>query len=529
MDDQGHGTHVAGIIGSNGIIKGIAPNVTIMPIKVLNSQGSGSYSDIIAGMEYALDPNSNGDFSDRVDIVSMSLGGEGSPDDEMSKMVDFLSENGVTTIVAAGNNGPFDASIGSPGNARSAITVGASCKPSQIGVDSRCDEQIADFSSRGPTLIGSIKPDVIAPGVEICSAQSSQDTIWNTYHEFRSKDIHCIDTNHISISGTSMATPVVSGVVALLKQKNKSYTPQIIKSILMQTSTDLNFNLNSQGSGQIDAYNAYNSNFYIDSPNINFENSSEEILEKNITFYNILNSTTYLNITVDNFVNELEENLTIGVLNETQITINANQNKTINLKINSSHIEGLILGKLLIKTNNNLTQKIIPISFSKYSTINLELNDDIYNTNLPGANVFVLRNDIASFTEMTKIDTLKYSVKTISGNLTIFVYGYDSVNEYYYYLLKDVNLNLSETKNITIDLSQSREYIVKAKSFENKTLDLYQFSINMQFYSNSNLMLGSSSYSSYGIGDQKIRISNKEENSNIDNVDIFVKYEGIVN
>ena len=248
-----------------------------------------------------------------------------------------------------------------------------------------------------------------------------------------------------------------------------------------------------------------------------------------MTIFNIANTTLNMNVSIENFVNEFNESLNIGFLNETSIMILSNKNKTINLKINTSNIEGLILGKLIIKTNQSENQKIVPISFSKYSTVNLELIDDVYSTDLSRANAFIMRTDKGSVTGMTQIDTLKYSAQTIPGNLTILVYGYDNVNYYYYYLLTDVDLLSGETKTVTLNMSQSREYTVKAKSFEGETLDLYQFMVVMMFYNNLNENLGSFSYSSYGTGDQKIRITGKDKIKNMDNVDVIVKFEGIVN
>jgi subtilisin family serine protease len=154
MDDNGHGTHVAGIVAADGdSLKGVAPKALLMAFKVLNADGFGSESEVIAGIERALDPNNDGDFSDKVDIINMSFGGDGNPDDASSAAVDNAVKLGVTFCIAAGNNGQFN-SIGSPGSARLAITVGASDK----------SDNLASFTSKGPnTLIDSIKPEVVAP------------------------------------------------------------------------------------------------------------------------------------------------------------------------------------------------------------------------------------------------------------------------------------------------------------------------------------------------------------------------------
>jgi subtilisin family serine protease len=231
MDDHGHGTHCAGIAAGNGVLKGIAPDAKIYAYKVLSSGGWGYNTWVIAGIERAVDPNGDGDFSDKVDVISMSLGGDGNPDDATSQAVDNAVYAGVTAVIAAGNSGPGERTIGSPGTARKAITVGASDKT----------DNIAWFSSRGPVVWenGSIiKPDVVAPGVNICAAQASNKP-WN--------DRKCFDDNHVAISGTSMATPHVAGAAALIKQAHPDWSPEEIKMALRSTAINIGENLKNAG------------------------------------------------------------------------------------------------------------------------------------------------------------------------------------------------------------------------------------------------------------------------------------------
>lgn len=117
MDNNGHGTHVASTAAGNGTLDGVAPGANLMAYKVLDSSGSGYTSWIIDGIERAV--------NDSADVISMSLGGTGNPDDPLSKAVDTAVENGAVAVVAAGNSGPDYQTIGSPGTARKAITVGA--------------------------------------------------------------------------------------------------------------------------------------------------------------------------------------------------------------------------------------------------------------------------------------------------------------------------------------------------------------------------------------------------------------------
>ena len=260
MDDQGHGTHVAATAAGNGILKGVAPDSKIFAYKVFPRAGYDS-GVIISAIERAVDPNQDGNFNDHVDVISMSLGGPGNPDDPMSQAVDNAVDVGVVAVIAAGNSGPGEQTIGSPGTARKVITIGASDK----------QDKIADFSSRGSVVWQDsqgvtqylIKPDITSPGVNICAAQSSQDTIWQGIMTKTGRDSHCLDNKHISISGTSMATPHVAGTVALIKQAHPDWTPEDIKNSLKNTAKDLGQTLNAQGYGRIDVEKAVKSKKFL--------------------------------------------------------------------------------------------------------------------------------------------------------------------------------------------------------------------------------------------------------------------------
>ncbi|MBI5804367.1 S8 family serine peptidase [Candidatus Pacearchaeota archaeon] len=249
MDDYGHGTHVAATAAGNGVLKGVAPDASIVGYKVLSSYGSGSDSDIIAAIERSADPNQDGDFLDHLDVISMSLGGGGDPDDDVSLAIDNVVDLGVVAVISAGNSGPYKETILSPGTARRAITVGA--------VDKNLE--MAYFSSRGPVVWKDeneireaiIKPDIVAPGLEICAAQ------WDNWLEGGEECSPELE-GHIAISGTSMAAPHVSGLAALIKQKNPSYTSEQIKTIIKNTAELLpnGEKVTTQGFGVVDAMNS---------------------------------------------------------------------------------------------------------------------------------------------------------------------------------------------------------------------------------------------------------------------------------
>jgi serine protease AprX len=231
-DDHGHGTHVASIAAGDGtgsadagLYKGVAPDANIYAAKVLDSSGSGYQADIIDGIEWCV--------QEGVDIISMSLGTSAGSDgqDALSQAVNAAVDKGKVVVVAAGNAGALPETIGSPGAAEKAITVGAAADwSSSEGM------YLAPFSSRGPTLDGRIKPDVIAPGVKITAAKAGSLT------------------SYIAYSGTSMATPFVSGAVALALENNKD--PANIKNLIKSTTHNWGFTVpnNNYGNGLIDVY-----------------------------------------------------------------------------------------------------------------------------------------------------------------------------------------------------------------------------------------------------------------------------------
>ncbi len=250
LDDFGHGTHVAAIAAGNGGFKGVAPGSDLIAYKVLDYWGSGFFSDIIAALDAAVQTQTDTDTTNDIDVANVSLGADCKafggysadcgPDDPVSLAVDSAMLGGVTVVVAAGNSGDYGTgTIGSPGTSRKAITVGSVNK----------QKQLSYFSSKGPVIWNGetiIKPDVVSPGEAICAAQ------WS----FWLNSLLCLNRNHISISGTSMAAPHVAGVASLLNQKFSSIRPARIKSKIKSTAVNLGYDINKQGNGLVDAYSA---------------------------------------------------------------------------------------------------------------------------------------------------------------------------------------------------------------------------------------------------------------------------------
>ncbi len=213
-DDNGHGSHVAAIAAGNGSLLGVAPDATLLAYKVLGADGFGLTSNVIAGIEAAIDPNGDLDTSDHADVINLSLGGAGGPDEAAALATDTATAAGALVVAAAGNDGGHY-TIGSPGVARSALTVGAIAD----------DGSPAWFTSGGPVQgTFDLKPEIAAPGVGICAARAAGTQLGDT----------CIDGTHVTLDGTSMATPHVAGAAALLRGVHPSLSPADVKSLLAQ-------------------------------------------------------------------------------------------------------------------------------------------------------------------------------------------------------------------------------------------------------------------------------------------------------
>ncbi|GGL12730.1 peptidase [Sphaerisporangium melleum] len=233
-DRNGHGTHVASTIAgtgaaSEGVEKGVAPGADLLIGKVLDNAGSGQDSWIIAGMEWAA-------RDQKAKVVSMSLGGGPSDGtDPLSQAVNRLSEEtGALFTIAAGNSGPDDETVSAPSTADAALSVAA------VSVGGK-GTSLAAFSSRGPRVGDyGLKPEISAPGVDVLAARSQYAPEGEGAYQ--------------TMSGTSMATPHVAGVAALLSAAHPDWTGQRLKDALISSSKVLNqFSPYQAGGGLVDA------------------------------------------------------------------------------------------------------------------------------------------------------------------------------------------------------------------------------------------------------------------------------------
>jgi len=244
IDPNGHGTHVAGIASgsgaaSGGRYKGVAPEAELVIARVLEADGTGMTSDVMAGIEWAL--------AEGARIINISLGGAPYPadgTDALSMLCTAAVDAGAVVCAAAGNMGPAGHTIGAPGAAERVITVGASVTTPR-DVDSASDS-VARFSSRGPTGAGRSKPDIVFPGVGIVAPRADGTSLGDI-----------VDGRYTALRGTSQATPMAAGAAALILQANPRATPAEVKRRLTRGADRIaGFEHNAQGSGRGNAYNA---------------------------------------------------------------------------------------------------------------------------------------------------------------------------------------------------------------------------------------------------------------------------------
>ena len=234
-DDNGHGTHIAAMIGGNGAssdgrYRGVAPGCGLIAVKVLDFRGNGFASDVLAGLRWIRENKEK--YGIRV--VNISVGSlsrkDMSENSVLVRGVDAAWDDGLVVVVAAGNHGPGRMTITTPGISHKVITVGCSDDYKEVEV---MGNRMVDYSGRGPTMACISKPDLVAPGSGIisCCNQPGQ---------------------YMPKSGTSMSTPLVSGAVALLLERYPQMTNRDVKLRLIERAVDMGRPHNQQGWGLLD-------------------------------------------------------------------------------------------------------------------------------------------------------------------------------------------------------------------------------------------------------------------------------------
>ncbi|GAA4578547.1 S8 family serine peptidase [Micromonospora coerulea] len=329
-DGHGHGTHVASTIAgsgaaSNELRKGVAPGAQLLIGKVLDNNGSGYGSDIIAGMEWAAHSGAK--------VVSMSLGGDPTDGtDPMSLAVnDLTAETGTLFVIAAGNFGQAR-SVGAPGAASAALTVGA--------VDR--DDNLADFSSRGPRLgDNGLKPELTAPGVGIVAARAAGTTMGTA-----------VDDAYTRASGTSMATPHVAGAAAILAQEHPDWTAGKLKDALVSTTkANPALTVFEQGGGRVDVARALSQRVY-GSATADFGrvHAGDAVAERTVTYTNGTSSPQTLRLALE--LRNLDSGTAEadGVSVGSEVTVPAGGSVAVPLRADPAKLDRGMYGGWLVAT-----------------------------------------------------------------------------------------------------------------------------------------------------------------------------------
>jgi serine protease AprX len=295
-DDNGHGTHVAGIIAGNGYDTlgaraGMAPAANLVSLKVLDQNGGGYISNVIAALDWVVANRT----AYNIRVVNLSVGAavtESFLTDPLTLAAKRAVDAGVVVIAAAGNLGknpitgkPQYGAITAPGNAPWVLTVGAY---SHEGTITRADDQMASFSSRGPTARDFLaKPDIVATGVGIASLSDPASLMYATKSAYLLNGILRTSSKpYLSLTGTSMAAPVVTGTVALMLQANPKLTPNLVKGILQFTSQNYGYDTLTQGAGFLNAKGAVDLARYLYAPKAGTRYPSNRTWSKTLVWGN---------------------------------------------------------------------------------------------------------------------------------------------------------------------------------------------------------------------------------------------------
>ena len=262
-DPYGHGTHITSIAASGafnltGQRLGIAPDANLVVVRAFNGEGAGRYADVIRGVNWIVANKAKYNIR----VLNLSFGAEPQSnywDDPLNQAVMAAWQAGITVVASAGNSGPLPMSIDVPGNVPYVITVGA-LTDNGTPYDGS-DDRLASFSGAGPTYEGFVKPEIVAPGGHIAASMSSSSYLANL-----DPDSMRPGQQLFTMSGTSQAAAVTTGVVALMLQADPALTPDAIKCRLMaaarpalKVDRTLAYSVFQQGAGLVNAVDAVHS------------------------------------------------------------------------------------------------------------------------------------------------------------------------------------------------------------------------------------------------------------------------------
>lgn len=435
-DPFGHGTHVAGIVAgdgtaSNGTYVGVAPNASLINLRVLDDNGYGQKSDVIAAMEYAVNDT-------ETDVISMSLGWSPEDDDPYYQAVRHAVDNNVSVVASAGNDGSSRFTVGSPGVVPESITVGASTD----------GDELTYFSSRGPTADRSlVKPNLVAPGHEVTSAEAGTD-------------------GYVSYSGTSMSAPMVSGTAALVLEENPAWSPTELRSALVSTTDRINesYDVYETGSGRLNATAALSADFVVDRTTTDFgvlEPNAEA--NRTIEFTNLRNESRTVNLSAN--VTGVTTNATGTItLNRTTLNLSAGETESVTVTVNVSSQEDYYSGR--ISADGGEYRAIFGYSIMNELTVT-KTDRNGSDVNVEGDYVYLVSHDALSVSFLT-ISNGTASRYLPGGNYTVISPGYDESNDYAPIVMGDV-VTVDGDTTLSLYENESVAYTVDVNAIENGT------------------------------------------------------------
>ena len=491
MDDNGHGTHVAGVIAANGVMKGVAPGASILAYKVLGYDGSGPMSSVIAAIELATDPNSDGNTVDHADVISMSLGGPGDPDDPVCVAIRNAVAAGVVVVVAAGNDGPSLGTVASPGVSPDAVTVGA--------IDS--SGVLASFSSRGMIPELSIKPEISAPGVSVMSTVPYSGTT------------HSSPTGYASLSGTSMATPHVSGGAALMLQMHPDWTPDMVKSALVSGASRLNESVWCAGSGGLWLPKSADSRLFFEPSIVSYglaggASQAMEAVNTGTAVTLSFASRDSQGLSADGVKVDVQFT-NISTVAPTYATLQTDQPITLTLNVPSpsaSSPEGYYDGEVRVSASG--LEVRIPFGFAVLSILNVHVLDmEGREVNDPYGGVWLYstpKADIALGIRGSVADPAPpASFLVPSGNYSVHSMGHQLIYSYGdpYVLSGAVSLKKLETLDVYLTMASARAFTIDLATDEGKPIYVKDYRVYCRYVgseSNISFHLVGSDYSITG-------------------------------
>jgi subtilisin family serine protease len=447
IDHHGHGTHCASTIAgsgaaSGGKLKGVAPGADLLIGKVLSNEGFGSDSGVIAAMDWAI--------NEGADVVSMSLGSATPSDgtDPLSQAVNYFSETTDTLfVIAAGNSGPDKKTIGSPGAAEKALTVGAVSKT----------DVLASFSSRGPIIENyRVKPEITAPGVGIVAARASGTSMGTV-----------VDANYTTASGTSMATPHIAGAAAIIKQSHPNWSADRIKQVLIGTAKPTaNDSAYQQGGGRVRVEQALNATVF-SSPavvSLGAAEATSKPIEKTFNYVNPSDSEMKLTLNMVS-KNETGALAPTGMfkLNQSEVTVPAHSSSEVKVTFDPSF--GTVSDYKAVVTATSSGGKTINTTIGatkKVPSVDLMIKAIDRNGNPTVGNIFVVNLDTGFNKEV--ITNRESGIKTIelpqgrySVMGTVNTYDEAGFRVKSHTLVGEPNVELNGNKMITLDSQLGKE------------------------------------------------------------------------